>query len=154
MDGMTTTARPITRLADLPDAEKARFAHVLRSATNPKGIDPDATLPTPTGWHVMVLQYIRPEGTKTAGGIILAAQTLKEDEYQGRVGLVLAVGPDAYADTARYPGGAWVKPGDWVAWPKLSEASSRIAWGPATLAILQDERVILTGVDPDAALAR
>ena len=127
---------------------------MIRSADNPRGADPDAILPQPTGWHVLVLQYTRPENTRTAGGIILSAATLKEDEYQGRVGLVLALGPDAYADRSRYPNGAWVKPGDWIAWPRLAEASSRMAMGNLTLAVLADERVILSGVDPNAALAR
>lgn len=48
--------------------------------------------------------YQRPE--KTQGGIILTSNTLKEDIYQGKVGLVVKIGAacsfdfnDAYADT-------------------------------------------------------
>lgn len=45
---------------------------------------------------VMVGTYIRPE--KTSGGIIRPQEVVKEDEYQGKVGLVLKVGPLAYSD--------------------------------------------------------
>jgi len=137
-----------TRLADLAPADAARFNHLLSAC------DPNAALPTPTGWHLTVLQYVRPEGTKTKGGIILSGMTLKEDEYQGRVGLVLALGPDAYADRTRYPNGPWVQPGDWIAWPRMAEAAAKIAIGPLTLCVLADEKVLVRGVDPDAALAR
>jgi co-chaperonin GroES (HSP10) len=144
----------LTRLADLCAADQARFAHMMKSPANPRGVDPVARLPEPTGWHILVLQYVRPNDTKTAGGIILPGMTLKEDEYQGRVGVVLAVGPDAYCDKTRTPGGPWVEVGNWIAWPRMAEASAKIAFGEATLVVLQDERVLLRGVDPDAALAR
>jgi hypothetical protein len=45
---------------------------------------------------VLLGTYIRNEMTK--GGIIRPTETLKEDEYQGKVGLVLKTGPLAYAD--------------------------------------------------------
>ena len=45
---------------------------------------------------VLLGTYIRNE--KTAGGIIRPQENLKEDEYQGKVGLVLKKGPLAYAD--------------------------------------------------------
>ena len=45
---------------------------------------------------VLLGTYIRNE--KTSGGIIRPLDTLKEDEYQGKVGLVLKKGPLAYAD--------------------------------------------------------
>lgn len=42
---------------------------------------------------VLLGTYIRNE--KTAGGIIRPTEVLKEDEYQGKVGLVLKAGPIA-----------------------------------------------------------
>jgi co-chaperonin GroES (HSP10) len=41
--------------------------------------------------EVLVAIYLRPE--KTKGGIVLTASNLKEDLYQSKVGLVLAIGP-------------------------------------------------------------
>lgn len=43
---------------------------------------------------VLVGTFIRNE--RTAGGIIRPSDNVKEDEYQGKVGLVLAAGPDAH----------------------------------------------------------
>jgi hypothetical protein len=45
---------------------------------------------------VLLGTYIRNE--KTVGGIIRPIETLKEDEYQGKVGLVLKSGPLAFGD--------------------------------------------------------
>jgi hypothetical protein len=45
---------------------------------------------------VLLGTYIRPE--KTAGGIIRPKDNVDEDEHQGKVGLVLKVGPGANSD--------------------------------------------------------
>lgn len=45
---------------------------------------------------VLVGVYIRPE--KTAGGILRPIDNIKEDEFQGKVGLVLKAGPLAFGD--------------------------------------------------------
>lgn len=144
------------KLADLPAETLAVIAHLLRSADNTAGIDPDLTLPEPTGYHVLCLQYVRPESITTAGGmkLILAAQTRKEDEFQGRLGVVLALGPDAYQDTGKYPSGPWVKPGDIVAWPALENASGRYAFGSGTLCVVPDDRLTLRGCDTSAMVGR
>jgi co-chaperonin GroES (HSP10) len=63
--------------------------------------------------QVLVATYIGEE--KTAGGIILPDQTLKEGRFQGKAALVLKTGPLAFKDdsVAKF-GGKSVKPGDWV----------------------------------------
>lgn len=53
--------------------------------------------------QVLVAIYVRPETTK--GGIILPGQTRDEDKYQGKVGLVIKKGEDAFND----PTGKWFK---------------------------------------------
>lgn len=63
--------------------------------------------------QILVGIYIRPQ--KTASGIILTDQTVDEDRYQGKVGLVLKMGPEAFVDEA----GKWFKNmkinvGDWI----------------------------------------
>ena len=63
--------------------------------------------------QVLVGIYIRP--AKTKGGIILTNNTVDEDRYQGKVGLVLKVGNVAFEDA----NGEWfkdanLKVGDWV----------------------------------------
>lgn len=64
---------------------------------------------------VLVAIYIAPE--KTAGGIIRATDTIREDVWQGTVGLVLKKGGMAFRDddaSKTYFHGQDVKEGDWV----------------------------------------
>lgn len=136
------------KLSSLPAESLAPVAHLL------EGKPADLDFPDPTGWHVMVLQYVRPESKAVAGGgkLYFPDQTRKEDEYQGRVGLVLAVGPDAYKDPAKFPAGPWVTPGDWVAWPALESAAQRQRYHGLIVAFLPDDRIVATGVNPAVAV--
>ena len=63
--------------------------------------------------QVLVAVYIRPE--KSAGGVYFADQTKEEDKWQGKVGLILKMGPTAFDD----PDGKWfqgvkIELNDWV----------------------------------------
>jgi co-chaperonin GroES (HSP10) len=63
--------------------------------------------------NVLLAIYQRPE--KTKGGILLTQQNRGEDLYQGKVGLIVGFGPQAFRD----PDGRWEWPkdiglGDWV----------------------------------------
>ena len=64
------------------------------------------------GDRVMVAVYGRPE--KTAGGIYVSDNQIQEDQYQGCVGAIVAMGPEAF----EYSNGAYkwegVKPKLWV----------------------------------------
>lgn len=127
------------KISDLPAPTLEKIAHLIGGT---QGVDPDADLPTVNGYNVLCLQYVRPE---KVGSIILASQTLKEDAHQGRVGIVLALGPDAYADETKFPAGPWVAVGDVVAWPALENASGRYPFGGQTLAVVPDDRLMLKG---------
>jgi hypothetical protein len=133
----------------LPAETLAKVEHLVGGA----GVM-DMPLPEPTGWFVLVLQYTRTEAKVLPGGakIYFAESTKKEDVYQGRVGLVLAVGPEAYADKAKYPRGAWVRPGEWVTWPALSSAPARMQFGGLLLAFLPDDALVGVNVDPVLAV--
>src|SRR5439155_27048398 len=62
---------------------------------------------------VLVGTYIRNE--RTAGGIIRPIDNVKEDEYQGKVGLVLKKGPLAFAEWSGVDdGGENAQVGSWV----------------------------------------
>ena len=70
--------------------------------------------------QVLCMIYRRPEKTKS--GIILPDANRDEDKYQGKVGLIVKVGPNAFKD----PNGSWQWPedigvGDWV-WYRTSDA--------------------------------
>lgn len=93
--------------------------HVMRAA---HVTDPAADLAAAVGdlsgvelFHnqILVATYKRPE--KTAGGIFLTDNARKEDEYQGKVGLVLKKGPLAFVDDASVKfNGQDVAIGDWI----------------------------------------
>lgn len=53
--------------------------------------------------QVLVAIYIRPEKTKS--GLYLSSQTREEDKYQGKVGLIVKKGADAFIDAS----GKWFK---------------------------------------------
>lgn len=81
---------------------------------------------------VLVGTYFRPE--KTRGGIIRPGDNVKEDEFQGKVGLVLKKGPYAYGDWEDdHDRGKNCEVGDWVVysikdgWPvTINEAAARL----------------------------
>ncbi len=77
----------------------------------------------PLGAQVLLVMYERGKqkgggDTMTAGGIIVpitAQGIMAEDHWQGKVGLVMAMGPIAFKDdTSHQFGGVTPKVGDWV----------------------------------------
>jgi co-chaperonin GroES (HSP10) len=70
----------------------------------------------PLGTGVLIGVYIRPN--KTAGGIMLVdtVGARREDAFQGKTALVLAMGEMAFTEDANHRwGGVIPKVGDWVA---------------------------------------
>ncbi len=53
-------------------------------------------------WHNQVLCaiYVAPE--KTAGGIIRPLQNIEEDIHQGKIGLIVKLGPQAFQSDAKW----------------------------------------------------
>lgn len=96
---------------------------------------------------VLIGIYMRPEKTKS--GIILSDQTRREDEYQGKAGMVLKKGPLAFVSDDNYDfKGQNVEPGDWVAvW--VSDGKKIMVNG--VLCRMVEDRYILLGIPaPDA----
>lgn len=63
--------------------------------------------------QVLCAVYVRPQKTKS--GLYLTSQTVDEDKIQGKVGLVVKTGPDAFKDAS----GEWfndmdIELSDWV----------------------------------------
>jgi co-chaperonin GroES (HSP10) len=62
---------------------------------------------------VLLATYVKPG--KTKGGIILTDQTKEEDIWQGKVGVVLKLGPDAFQDDNDMSfNGQTAEVGEWV----------------------------------------
>tara|TARA_R110000868_G_scaffold5117_7_gene31649 strand:+ start:644 stop:1066 length:423 start_codon:yes stop_codon:yes gene_type:complete len=71
---------------------------------------------------VLLAIYIRPEMTK--GGIIRPTSNVEEDVWQGKVGLVLKCGPNAFEDDGEYDfHGQKANVGEWVVF-KVGDAWS------------------------------
>jgi hypothetical protein len=113
----------------------------------------DYDLPDPVGWNILALQYRIPE--RLDSGLYVAYEARKNDEWQGRCGMVLALGPDAYRDRDKYPTGPWVKPGDMILWSMSEATVTRFTFGTAqeaaVLCTIYDDKVTSVNVDPTLA---
>lgn len=72
---------------------------------------------------ILVACYRRPE--KTVGGIILTDRANDEDVWQGKVGLIIAMGPTAFQDDeANKFHGLKYEVGDWVWFVQASDGKA------------------------------
>lgn len=69
-------------------------------------------LPQPSGYKILCA--IPDIEEKHESGIIKADITKKHEEILATVYFVVALGPDCYTDTERYPTGPWCKAGDFI----------------------------------------
>lgn len=114
----------------------------------------------PLGSRVLV--QIRTPRTKTAGGIILTADTRETDGWNTQIARVTAVGPLAFHNRNTlepWPEGAWCKPGDFVRVSKyggdrMAVPTGNAAGDEAIFVVLNDLDIIalVTG-DPLAIKA-
>lgn len=99
-----------------------------------------------SGFQVVVAMYLRPQ--QTAEGMMLSDQTRKEDEYQGKVGLVITMGPLAF--NREEP--AWhdeIVPvvDDWVAFRPMDGMNMQINGHPCKVFESAQIRTILQNPD-------
>lgn len=95
---------------------------------------------------LLLALYIAPE--KTAGGIIRPNSNVKEDVWQGNVGLVLKRGPLAFKDddVTKFGGGN-AEPGQWVAF--VPGDGKRIQIASVDCRVIEDTQIMMTLNDPD-----
>lgn len=95
---------------------------------------------------VLVGTYIRPE--KTAGGIIRPKDNIAEDEHQGKVGLVLKAGPQAFFEYANgeTDDGANAKLHTWVVYQAANTWKFQL--NGVACSIVPYERLRLRVADP------
>jgi len=133
----------------LPKHVAERRIKQVEKEKKEKNIPEASKLPKPTGWRLLVLPH-RGQG-KTKGGVILSDQTVEETQVATNVGLVLAIGPDAYNDKERFPNGPWCKKDDWVIFARY--AGSRLNIEGGELRILNDDEILGTTDDPESILS-
>jgi len=106
-------------------------------------------LPVPTGYRLLILPYTPPNTSK--GGILLANETVRQEELATFVGYVVSVGPDAYKDTSKFPGGAWCKSGDYILFGKYAGAKLTMKGddGNLPMRLLNDDEVLAVIDNPE-----
>ena len=105
-------------------------------------------VPQATGWRMVVLPFKGVE--KTKGGLLLTDKAIEEQQLTTNVGLILNMGPDAYADKNKFPNGPWCKNGDWVVFARY--AGSRVKIEGGEIRILNDDEVLAKLKDPKDVL--
>ena len=104
----------------------------------------DEQIPKPVGYRLLIALPTIEE--TFAGGIVKAAETLREEYILSMVGLVVDMGDQAYKDKDRFPEGAWCKPGDYVMF--RANTGTRFKVGKAEYRLMNDDSVEAVIDDP------
>lgn len=105
------------------------------------------TLPTPVGYKILVkMRKVVEEKTKS--GLYLPDQTKQDENTASLIAEVLAIGPDAYRDPARFPNGAWCSVGDHVI--LRSYSGTRIKIANEEYRLINDDTPEAVVPDPDS----
>lgn len=98
--------------------------------------------------NILCAVYKRPE--KLASGLYISDKTRQEDEYQGKVVLVLKKGPLAFIDDDKTAfAGQDVNPGDWVV--LRSSDGWKLNINGVLCHVIQDVQIKMTIPEPDVA---
>lgn len=95
--------------------------------------------------QVLCMTYTQP--AKTSGGILLPNSAIQEDRFQGKIALVIAMGPGAFKDDAVAQfHGVTIQPHDWV----LVRPSDgmEMFYNGCTLRLFQDVDIRMRIADP------
>lgn len=127
-------AQKIERIAQASDPKRA----IIDAVGDLSGIDILFN-------HILIGIYFRPE--KTAGGIIRPTENIREDQFQGKCGLVLKKGPMAFKDddVNRFYGQN-VEVGDWIVFRVSDGWSLTVNETPCRM--LEDANIRMKLVNP------
>ena len=136
------------RTEALLDAYKAK--EEIETVLDPKAIDKSTleSLPTPTGYRILVLPFAGPK--KTKGGLFLSDTTQETIQMTTVCGLVLKMGDLCYHDKQKFPKGPWCELNQWVIFSRY--AGSRFKIDGGEVRVLNDDEVISTISDPNDIL--
>jgi co-chaperonin GroES (HSP10) len=94
-------------------------------------------LPKPSGYRILCA--IPEQEKEFDSGIAKADETMRYEELLTTVLFVVDLGPDCYADKARFPSGPWCKKGDFVL--IRPNAGSRLVIHGREFRIINDDTV-------------
>lgn len=101
-------------------------------------------LPKPQGFKILIgLPKVE---DKYESGILKADVTMRQDEIATVVGFVLDMGPDCYADQARFPNGPYCKKGDFVL--MRAYAGTRFKLHGIEFRLVNDDSIEAVVLDP------
>ena len=145
---MTTSTETPKRTEALLEAYKSE--EEVKTVLDPKAIKKSTldSLPTPTGYRLLVLPYAGPK--KTKGGVWLSDTTQETIQMTTVCGLVLKMGDLCYQDKEKFPKGPWCKLNNWIIFSRY--AGSRFKIDGGEVRILNDDEVIANITDPNAIL--
>ena len=101
-------------------------------------------LPKPAGYKILVA--IPRSAEAFDNGLVKADVTRAQEEVMTTVGFVLAMGPDCYADKAKFPNGPWCKVGDFIV--MRSYSGTRVSIYGAEHRLINDDTVEAIVEDP------
>jgi len=101
-------------------------------------------LPEPKGYKLLIAM---PDiAKKTSGGVLLPDQNVAMEQTASIIGYVLELGPDAYADSKKFPSGPFCKAGDHVIFRSYS--GTRFKVGGKEFRLINDDTVEAVVADP------
>ena len=74
-------------------------------------------------------------------GLRLPDSYRDKEVLKANCGMVLALGPDAYADKERYPSGPWCAVGDWVGFQRYETTAALMGYRGITIALIHDDKI-------------
>lgn len=104
-----------------------------------------AALPKPTGYKLLCIVPSVDEKFE-GSSLVKARDVMNAEELTSVVLFVLDVGPDAYADTKRFPNGPWCKKGDFIL--TRTYAGTRFKIFNKEFRLLNDDAVDAVVADP------
>lgn len=101
-------------------------------------------IPVPQGYKILI--GLPEVDELTEGGILKAQETQHHEEVGSVCGFVIALGPDAYQDSDKFPNGPYCKEGDWIL--MRSYSGTRFTIDGKELRLINDDSVEATVDDP------
>lgn len=106
-------------------------------------------LPEPSGYRILIA-IPKKEETFKDSKIIIAETERRKEEIASIVGLVVKLGPQAYADPEKFPDGPWCKEGDFIIMRSYSGTRFKITTpdGDQEFRLINDDTVEAVVADP------
>lgn len=121
--------------------EEAEIKAIVGDATD---VEKASQLPQPSGYRILCAV---PDIEKEyESGILKADETSRREELLTTVLFVVALGPDCYKDTTRFPSGPWCQVGDFVL--VRPNSGTRVVIHGKEFRLVNDDTIEAVTLDP------